>query len=179
MRRSGIIFCVCLVWNAVSVQSFLSNVPLKLGNARSILLSNNKRAARWSLKTSLRMGAPPKLEGEVFGKERLLQEEADIVKMEKQGMGKKEVTFQDVISLWVTNIVLTYGDKEKYANLQDGAVVSEGVIDDLVGGPLFLPLYKYFRECGGFYKLVPPQILLYYFQIIFVGQCFCTQAWDC
>jgi len=68
-------------------------------------------------------------------------------------MGKKEVTFQDVISLWVTNIVLTYGDKEKYATLQDGAVVSEGVIDDLVGGPLFLPLYKYFRECGGFYKL--------------------------
>ncbi len=100
------------------------------------------------------MGAPPKLDGEVFGKERLLQEEADIVKMEKQGMGKKEVTLQDVISLWVTNIVLTYGDKEQYANLQDGAVVSEGVIDDLVGGPLFLPLYKYFKECGGFYKFV-------------------------
>ncbi len=154
MRRSGIFVCVCLVCHALLVQSFLSNAPLKLGNAKSLHLSNIMRAPRWSLRTSLRMGAPPKLEGEVFGKERLLQEEADIVKMEKQGMGNKGVSFQDVISLWVTNIVLTYGDKEKYANLQDGAVVSEGVIDDLVGGPLFLPLYKYFRECGGFYKLV-------------------------
>jgi len=85
----------------------------------------------------------------------------------------------DVVSLWVTNIILTYGDPAKYADLQvwallqtrlpgsrrsctapshrcapqDGAVKSEGVVDDLVGGPLFLPLFKYFQECGGLYKL--------------------------
>ena len=26
-------------------------------------------------------------------------------------------------------------------------------MEDLVGGPLFLPLYKYYTECGGIYKL--------------------------
>ena len=27
------------------------------------------------------------------------------------------------------------------------------MVEDLTGGPLFLPLYKYFTECGGIYKL--------------------------
>lgn len=148
---------VCLFCKTVAIECFVSNLAryskvLQAGSSRATVFRQFQ--TRRELSRLRMMGAPPKLEGEVFGKDRLLQEEADIVKMEKQGMGKKEVTLTDIISLWVTNIVLTYGDKEKYANLQDGAVVSEGVIDDLVGGPLFLPLYKYFKECGGFYKFV-------------------------
>lgn len=88
-----------------------------------------------------------------MGKERLNAEEADIVEMEKKGMAKKDVSFKDIASMWITNIILTYGDPEKYASLQDGSVKSEGVVEDLTGGPLFLPLYKYFTECGGIYKL--------------------------
>ncbi|KAJ1480183.1 cytochrome P450 [Baffinella frigidus] len=64
-------------------------------------------------------------------------------------MSKKDVSFTDVISLWVTNIILTYD----VVSRQDGAVKSEGVVEDLTGGPLFLPLFKYFEECGGLYKL--------------------------
>ena len=93
------------------------------------------------------------LEEELMGKERAAAEEADIREMEQKGMDKKDVTLADIASMWVTNIILTYGDPEKYASLQDGSVASEGVVDDLVGGPLFLPLYKYFTECGGVYKL--------------------------
>ena len=96
---------------------------------------------------------PPEIEGEVFGKERMMAEEDLIKEMEKKGMASKDVSLLDTASMWITNIILTYGDKEKYASLQDGAVASEGVVDDLVGGPLFLPLYKYFTECGGLYKL--------------------------
>lgn len=59
------------------------------------------------------------------------------------------MTAQDVVSLWVTNILQTYGDAES----ADGAPVAEGVVDDLVGGPLFLALYKYFRRYGPVYKL--------------------------
>jgi len=102
------------------------------------------------------MAAPKlndELKDEVFGLERAQAEEEEIVQMEKAGMASKDVKLQDVVSLWVTNIILTYGDKDKYAGLQDGAVISEGVVDDLVGGPLFLPLYKYYMECGGLYKL--------------------------
>ena len=144
---------VILCLNAMAVQSFLPNVAVVSKSHKGGPLCTSKRLTFSSSNLKM-MSAPPKVDSEVFGKERLLKEEADIVKMESQGMGKKGVTLQDIISLWVTNIVLTYGDKEQYANLQDGAVVSEGVIDDLVGGPLFLPLYKYFLACGGFYKCV-------------------------
>ena len=79
------------------------------------------------------------LEDELMGKERLQAEEKDIREMESKGMAKKDVSLKDVISLWVTNIILTYGDPEKYASLQDGAVKSEGVVDDLVSTPPLLP----------------------------------------
>ena len=48
---------------------------------------------------------------------------------------------QDIISLWVTQILQTYGDKPS----SDNAPIVEGEIDDLVGGPIFLALYPYFR----------------------------------
>jgi cytochrome P450 len=60
-----------------------------------------------------------------------------------------ELKFQDIVSLWVTQILQTYGDKES----KDNAPVCEGVIDDLVGGPIFLALYPYFRRYGGVFKL--------------------------
>jgi len=65
------------------------------------------------------------LKDELMGKERLMAEEASIREMETKGMAKKEVSLTDIISMWVTNIILTYGDPEKYASLQDGAVKSE------------------------------------------------------
>jgi hypothetical protein len=74
-------------------------------------------------KISLRMNL--QLEDELMGKERLQAEENDIKKMEQEGMAKKDVSLMDIASLWVTNIILTYGDPEKYASLQDGAVKSE------------------------------------------------------
>jgi cytochrome P450 len=61
----------------------------------------------------------------------------------------EELKFQDIVSLWVTQILQTYGDKES----KDNAPVCEGVIDDLVGGPIFLALYPYFRRYGGVFKL--------------------------
>mmetsp|Transcript_17906 Transcript_17906/g.61022 ORF Transcript_17906/g.61022 Transcript_17906/m.61022 type:complete len:607 (+) Transcript_17906:75-1895(+) len=60
-----------------------------------------------------------------------------------------EVRLQDVVSLWATNIMQTYGDAES----ADGAPVAEGVLDDLVGGPLFLALEKYAQRYGSIYKL--------------------------
>ena len=48
----------------------------------------------------------------------LQAEEDGIKKMEQEGMASKDVSLKDIISLWVTNIILTYGDPEKYANLQ-------------------------------------------------------------
>ena len=74
-------------------------------------------------KVSLRMNL--QLEDELMGKERLQAEENDIKKMEQEGMSNKDVSLKDIASLWVTNIILTYGDPEKYASLQDGAVKSE------------------------------------------------------
>ncbi len=61
----------------------------------------------------------------------------------------EELKFQDIVSLWVTQILQTYGDAES----KDNAPVCEGVIDDLVGGPIFLALYPYFRRYGGVFKL--------------------------
>ena len=61
----------------------------------------------------------------------------------------EELKFRDIVSLWVTQILQTYGDKES----KDNAPVCEGVIDDLVGGPIFLALYPYFRRYGGVFKL--------------------------
>ena len=43
----------------------------------------------------------------------------------------KEVSFGDIVSLWVTNIAQTYGD----APSTDNAPVAEGVLDDLVRPP--------------------------------------------
>ena len=74
-------------------------------------------------KMSVRMNL--QLKDELMGKERLMAEEASIKEMETKGMAKKEVSLTDIISMWVTNIILTYGDPEKYASLQDGAVKSE------------------------------------------------------
>ena len=53
----------------------------------------------------------------------------------------KDLKLQDIISLWVTQILQTYGDKPS----SDNAPIVEGEIDDLVGGPIFLALYPYFR----------------------------------
>ena len=61
----------------------------------------------------------------------------------------EELKFRDIVSLWVTQILQTYGDRES----KDNAPVCEGVIDDLVGGPIFLALYPYFRRYGGVFKL--------------------------
>jgi len=60
-----------------------------------------------------------------------------------------EVSFKDIVSLWTTNILQTYGD----APSVDGAPVAEGELNDLVGGPIFLALEKYFKVSGGIYKL--------------------------
>ena len=49
----------------------------------------------------------------------------------------------------MTNIMQTYGN----APSADGAPVAAGVLDDLVGRPLFLALYDYFSKYGGVYKL--------------------------
>jgi hypothetical protein len=56
---------------------------------------------------------------------------------------------KDIISLWVTQILQTYGDEES----KDGAPVAEGSVDDLVGQPIFLALYPYFLKYGGVFKL--------------------------
>ena len=53
----------------------------------------------------------------------------------------RDLKMQDIISLWVTQILQTYGDKPS----SDNAPIVEGEIDDLVGGPIFLALYPYFR----------------------------------
>ena len=53
----------------------------------------------------------------------------------------RDLKIQDIISLWVTQILQTYGDKPS----SDNAPIVEGEIDDLVGGPIFLALYPYFR----------------------------------
>ena len=53
----------------------------------------------------------------------------------------KDLKLQDIISLWITQILQTYGDKPS----SDNAPIVEGEIDDLVGGPIFLALYPYFR----------------------------------
>ena len=53
----------------------------------------------------------------------------------------KDLKLQDIISLWVTQILQTYEDKPS----SDNAPIVEGEIDDLVGGPIFLALYPYFR----------------------------------
>ncbi|EKX39181.1 cytochrome P450 [Guillardia theta CCMP2712] len=147
-RRAGFLTLLLPVLSS----AFLTPSPNFLASSLASKNSRVHQVGRRVPRLSLRMQGP-KLDAEVFGKDRLKQEEADIRKMEKQGMAKKDVTLTDIISLWITNIILTYGDKEKYAQLQDGAVKSEGVVDDLVGGPLFLPLYKYFKDCGGLYKL--------------------------
>ena len=60
-----------------------------------------------------------------------------------------ELGIKDVISLWITQILQTYGDEES----KDGAPVCEGSVDDLVGGPIFLALYPYFLKYGGVFKL--------------------------
>ena len=60
-----------------------------------------------------------------------------------------ELGFKDVVSLWITQILQTYGDEES----KDGAPVCEGSVDDLVGGPIFLALYPYFLKYGGVFKL--------------------------
>jgi len=60
-----------------------------------------------------------------------------------------KITLKDTISLWTTNIMQMYGD----APSVDGAPVAEGAVDDLVGGPLFLALQRYFEKYGGIYKL--------------------------
>lgn len=65
------------------------------------------------------------------------------------GFTPKSVAFSDILSLWVTNIAQTYGD----APSTDNAPVAAGVLDDLVGRPLFLALYDYFRKVGSVYKL--------------------------
>ncbi|CAL6311095.1 unnamed protein product [Bathycoccus prasinos] len=61
----------------------------------------------------------------------------------------KDLKLQDIISLWITQILQTYGDKPS----SDNAPIVEGEIDDLVGGPIFLALYPYFRKYGGVFKL--------------------------
>ena len=61
----------------------------------------------------------------------------------------RELGIKDIISLWVTQILQTYGDEES----KDGAPVCEGSVDDLVGGPIFLALYPYFLKYGGVFKL--------------------------
>lgn len=61
----------------------------------------------------------------------------------------KDLKLQDIISLWVTQILQTYGDKPS----SDNAPIVEGEIDDLVGGPIFLALYPYFR-CVFCFRLV-------------------------
>jgi hypothetical protein len=53
----------------------------------------------------------------------------------------KDLKLRDIISLWITQILQTYGDKPS----SDNAPIVEGEIDDLVGGPIFLALYPYFR----------------------------------
>ena len=53
----------------------------------------------------------------------------------------RDLKMQDIISLWMTQILQTYGDKPS----SDNAPIVEGEIDDLVGGPIFLALYPYFR----------------------------------
>ena len=60
-----------------------------------------------------------------------------------------ELGIKDIISLWITQILQTYGDEES----KDGAPVCEGSVDDLVGGPIFLALYPYFLKYGGVFKL--------------------------
>ena len=60
-----------------------------------------------------------------------------------------ELGFKDIVSLWITQILQTYGDEES----KDGAPVCEGSVDDLVGGPIFLALYPYFLKYGGVFKL--------------------------
>ncbi|CAL6315741.1 unnamed protein product [Bathycoccus prasinos] len=61
----------------------------------------------------------------------------------------KDLKLRDIISLWITQILQTYGDKPS----SDNAPIVEGEIDDLVGGPIFLALYPYFRKYGGVFKL--------------------------
>ncbi|XRB11193.1 cytochrome P450 [Pseudoscourfieldia marina] len=58
-------------------------------------------------------------------------------------------SIQDTISIWITNILQIYGGKAG----ADNAPVAEGTLDDLVGGPLFLALHKFFQRQGGVYKL--------------------------
>ena len=53
----------------------------------------------------------------------------------------KDLKLRDIISLWITQILQTYGDKPS----SDNAPIVEGEIDDLVSGPIFLALYPYFR----------------------------------
>ena len=60
-----------------------------------------------------------------------------------------QLGIKDIISLWITQILQTYGDEES----KDGAPVCEGSVDDLVGGPIFLALYPYFLRYGGVFKL--------------------------
>ena len=60
-----------------------------------------------------------------------------------------QLGIKDIISLWITQILQTYGDEES----KDGAPVCEGSVDDLVGGPIFLALYPYFLKYGGVFKL--------------------------
>jgi cytochrome P450 len=60
-----------------------------------------------------------------------------------------ELGIKDIISLWVTQILQTYGDEES----KDGAPVCEGSVDDLVGAPIFIALYPYFLKYGGVFKL--------------------------
>ena len=61
----------------------------------------------------------------------------------------EKLGIKDIISLWITQILQTYGDEES----KDGAPVCEGSVDDLVGGPIFLALYPYFLKYGGVFKL--------------------------
>ena len=66
----------------------------------------------------------------------------------------RDLKIQDIISLWVTQILQTYGDKPS----SDNAPIVEGEIDDLVGGPIFLALYPYFRCVLSFFFLVGDRV---------------------
>lgn len=61
-----------------------------------------------------------------------------------------EVKPIDVISLIATNAM----QAATGASSSRGIPVAQGSIDDLQGGPLFLPLYRFFEQCGHVYKLI-------------------------
>jgi len=68
------------------------------------------------------------------------------------------LTLEETAMIWVRNILQTYGN----VGVQDGAPVAEGSVSDITGGPLFIPLKRYFDKLGSIFKLAfgPKQFIV-------------------